>query len=153
MDIATCFHDKVTDTHSTLPPGYFVGMRRYENGREYTFTQADDAVAINKLVKLDIAASATAKKVTPTAAAGDSTFGVAEVAVTDEYYFWATTRGVALALVADNTTVDDPLAASGTSGVAVAAAEGGSGHYEFVFATALEANASGGALAKNIYIF
>lgn len=144
--------DKVTDTGATqLHP---VGTRRFENGREYIYQQADDTIAVNSLVKLDAAASATGLKVTPTGAAvGDSAFGVAEVAVTDEHYFWCTVRGVASCLVANGVAVDDPLGSGGAAGTAYKVVEVDSaGAYNFVRAVALEANASGGALAKNVYL-
>lgn len=149
-DLAFCFSDKVTDISSTLPPGYYVGMRRYESGREYTYMQADDTVAVNSPVKLDIAASATAQKVTPTAAAGDGFFGVAETAITDEYYGWITTRGVASCLVLDGVAIDDPLAPG--NGALDTAVEAGSGDYEFVVAIALVANSSGSTAARSVYI-
>lgn len=151
-DIQICYVDVVTATSTTQKNR--VGLRRFENGREYVYMQADDAVTAGQAVMLDAAASSSGLKVTPCAAAGDSCFGIAEVAIADESYGWITVRGVASALVADGTAADDPLGASGASGVLANVVEQGSGTgaYRFVRATALAANASGAAAARNIYL-
>lgn len=149
-DLQNSFIDTVTDTSATAK--YPVGTRRFQDGKEYCYQQADDAITVNQAVKLDAAASASGLKVTPTAAAGDSCFGVAETAIADEYYGWITVAGVASVLVANGTAADDPLAASAAAGVLTKAAEAGSGDYEFVVGNALEANSSGSAAAKNANI-
>lgn len=149
-DLQMAWTDKVTSIN--VNPQYPVGRRRFENGREYVYQQADDTIAVNSAVKLDAAASASGLKVTPVAAEGDSLFGIAETAITDEYYGWITVRGVASALVATGVAVDDPLCPS-TSGALRDAVEAGSGDYKFVRCSALEANASGGTLAKNVYLY
>lgn len=149
-DLQYSFIDAVTDTSTTAK--YPVGTRRFEDGKEYVYQQADDAVTVNQAVKLDAAASASGQKVTPTAAAGDSVYGVAETALADEAYGWITVRGVVSVLVANGTAVDDPMAASGTAGVLVKAAEAGSGDYKFVVGNALEANSSGSAAAKKVFL-
>ncbi len=160
-DLAFCFADLPTATYAGLygagttsdaPPGYFVGMRRKMNGKTYVFQQADDAITVNQAVKLDVAASSTGLKVTPTAAVGDSCYGVAETALTDEYYGWITVEGVASCLVLNGTAADDPLAASGTAGVLQKAAEAGSGDYEFVVASAMQANGGGSPAAFNVML-
>lgn len=151
-DLQTCYVDVVTATSTTQKNR--IGLRRFENGREYVYQQADDAITAGQAVKLDAAASATGLKVTPCAALGDSCFGVAEVAIADESYGWITVRGVASCLVADGTAVDDPLGASGAAGVVANVVEQGTGTgaYRFVRAVALEANSSGSAAAKNVYL-
>jgi len=148
IDLQYLFIDAVTDTSTTAK--YQVGTRRRQNGREYVYQQADDAITVNQAVKLDLAASASGLKVTPTAAAGDSVFGIAETAIADESYGWITVRGVAAALVAAGTTADDPMGASGTAGVLAKISEAGSGDYKFVGAIAMETSA--GAATKNVYL-
>ena len=147
--LSICQYGEVTDTYATLPAGLSVGDQREEGGKIYVLTQADDAVTAGQAVKLDAAADATGGKVTPTAAAGDSGYGIAETAIADESYGWVTIAGVVSVLVANNVAVDDPLAASSAAGVLDAAVEAGSGDYEFVAASALEANSSGSAAAKS----
>lgn len=149
-DIQICYVDVVTATSTEAKNR--VGLRRFENGREYIYQQADDAITAGQAVKLDIAASADGLKVTPCAAAGDSCFGIAEVAIADESYGWITVRGVATVSVANGVAVDDPLAASGAAGVLADVAEAGSGDMKFVRAVALEANSSGSAAAKKVYL-
>lgn len=150
FDILTSFLDLVTDTSTTAK--YPVGTRRLENNREYVYQQADDPVTANTAVKLDIAASSDGAKVTPCAAAGDSCFGVAETAIADESYGWITTKGLATCSVANGVAVDDPLGASAAAGVLADIAEAGSGDYKFVRAIALEANSSGSAANKKVYL-
>lgn len=149
-DLQNSFIDTVTDTSAAAK--YPVGTRRFQDGKKYCYQQADDAITVNQAVKLDAAASASGLKVTPTAAAGDSCFGVAETAIADEYYGWITVAGVVSVLVANGTAADDPLAASAAAGVLTKAAEAGSGDYEFVVGNALEANSSGSAAARNANI-
>jgi hypothetical protein len=150
-DIMTSFLDLVTDTSATAK--YPVGTRRFENGREYVYQQADDAITVNQAVKLDAAASASGLKVTPTAAVGDSCYGVAETAIADEYYGWITVNGVASVLVANGTAADDPLGATAAAGVLGKQAESDSAaDFKFVVGNALEANSSGSAAAKNAFI-
>lgn len=149
-DLQMAWTDKVTSIN--VNPQYPVGRRRFENGREYIYQQADDTIAVNSAVKLDITASASGLKVTPVAAAGDSLFGVAETAITDEYYGWITVRGVASALVATGVAADDPLTTA-SGGALSDAVEAGSGDYKFCRCSAMEANASGGTLAKNVYLY
>lgn len=137
-------HGAVTDTHTS--PKHRVGTKYIApNGNEYTYIQADDAIAVNSAVKMD---STTGVKVTPTAAAGDFLFGVAETAFADEAYGWVTTEGIALCLVADSMAAGDVMAASGTAGTLTKAVEAGSGDYEHVRAELLAANSSGGAAAR-----
>jgi hypothetical protein len=150
IDLQYSFIDAVTDTSTTAK--YPVGTRRLQNGREYVYQQADDAITVNQAVKLDLAASASGLKVTPTAAAGDSVFGVAETAIADESYGWITVRGVASVSVANGTAADDPLGASVAAGVLAKISEAGSGDYKFVAGIAMEANGSGSAAAKNAYL-
>lgn len=150
-----CFDDPVTKV--SAEPLHPVGTQRFElddngNLKKYTYQQADDAVDINTSVKLDAAASTDGKKITPQAAAGDSFFGVAEVAFPDEYYGWITTGGIASCGVANGVAVDDPLGASSTAGILADVGEAGSGDYKFVAAIAMEANSSGSGAVKKVYI-
>ena len=153
-DIMTSFIDAVTDISATAK--YPVGTRRFENNKEYVYQQADDAITAGQAVKLDAAASAAGLKVTPTAASGDSCVGIAETAITDEYYGWITVGpkgAVVNAIVKTGVAVDDPLAPSGTAGALVDAVEAGSGDYEFVCFAAMEANSSGSdASAKVMFL-
>lgn len=149
-DLQMAWTDKVTSTSVT--PQYPVGRRRFENGRVYIYQQASAIIAINSLVTLDAAGSADGLKVKPTAAAGDSVFGVAETAIASASYGWITVKGVASCLVATGTAADDPLSASATAGTAAKVAEAGTGDYKFVRISALEANA-GAAAAKRVYIY
>lgn len=139
-------------TTPTAAQEYAIGQKIEVDGVEYTYTQADDTITANQALKLDAAASASAKKVTPTAAATDIIVGVALQAVTDEYYFWMATQGLVTVNVADGTAVGDNLGASGTAGVAAKTAEAGSGMYDVPRLVALEANSSGGAAAKKAYL-
>jgi hypothetical protein len=105
----------VTKTYATKPEGFRVGQRRFEGGKEYVFTQADDAIGTAGMsCKPD---ATDGSKVTPTAAATDGFSGISEVVVADEAYFWLTVRGSNVqALVADSTSAGAILAPSGTSG-------------------------------------
>lgn len=108
--------DKVTDTSATRL--YPVGTRRLEpTGKEYTYQQADDAITANQAVMLDVSGSSSSLEVTPTAAATDPVYGVAEVAFTDEYYGWICTKGPTSAIVANGVAAGKRLTASGTAGV------------------------------------
>lgn len=142
----------VIDTHATqvFPLGkVFVA----DNGNEYRYMKATAAIPVNSGVMLDIATDATGLNVIKTAAAGNDLFGVAETAIASGSYGWITTRGVASCLVADGVAAADPLGATSTAGTLAKITEAGSGSYKFVRAKALAANSSGGALAKNIYLF
>lgn len=102
---------------SHTPARYPVGTRRVENGREYVYQQADDAVTVNQAVMLDIAASATGLKITPATTEQKAIYGVAEVAFTDEYFAWVTVKGVASTLIATGSAVGDRLCLAATDGV------------------------------------
>lgn len=136
----------ITHTEQRFP----IGTQRLENGNLYSYEQADDPINAGQAVKKDAAASATGKKVTPTAAIGETTFGVSPITVPDEAFFWCQIKGVVSALVKDGTLVGDPLATSATAGVLQAAVEAGSGKYEVPRAFALQANSSGGDALRNV---
>lgn len=142
--------DGVTDVSATMK--HPVGVRRIQNGREYIYQKAGAAISVNQLVKLDASNSPDGLQVIPTAAAGDSCYGVAEVAIPNGSYGWITVRGVAAALVANGTAIDDPLGASGTAGTGTKLSQAGTGDFVFVRGYALEANSSGSAAAKRIYL-
>ena len=148
-DIAFCFSDLITDTYSALPPGYFVGMTRIIGQTEYTFTQADDAITQYQAVTTDHAANTSGKKVTPCGAATDDFFGAAQVAVTDEYYFWCATRGPMTCKIATAATAGLQLACSATAGVLATPANTDVAH---IRAKAMEAGAATNA-AKAIYAY
>lgn len=136
------FTDPVTKI--SADPLHTVGEIRFENGKKYMYTQADDAITQYQVCVFDIAASATGKKVTPSGTAGQPCVGVAEVAVTDEYYFWLTIGGFATAIVKTGVAVNDPLTCTATAGALGKAAEADSAAaYKNVRAFAAEANASG----------
>lgn len=142
-------HGAVTDIHSS--PKHRVGTEYIApNGNVYCYIQADDAITVNQAVQMD---STTGVKVTPTGAASDLLFGVAETAITDEYYGWITVRGVAQCLVADSMAQGDPMAASGTAGTLTKAVEAGSGSYEHVRCELLAANSSGAAAVRAVRLF
>lgn len=145
-DLGLSFRGKVSDTYASLPEGMRVGLRRFEGGKEYVFTQADDAFTAGQAAKPD---STTGAKVTPTAAATDGFSGVAEVAVTDEYYFWLTIRGSNIqASVADSTSAGAILAPSGTAGVLAVAPTSTAIRQARGILNA--ANSSGGAAVRSI---
>lgn len=148
IDLQYAFIDNVTDTSTSAR--YPVGTKRFQNGRTYVYQQAGSAISVNQAVKLDPSIN-TGAKVVPTAAAGDSVYGVAETAIASGSYGWITREGVAAVLVATGTAVDDPMGASATAGVLAKVAEAGTGDYKFVRCNALEANA-GAAAAKNVMI-
>lgn len=154
FDIPVSFIDAVTDISATAK--YPVGTRRFENGKEYVYQQADDAVTAGQAVMLDAAASASGQKITPTSGSGASCLGICETAITDEYYGWVTVGpkgAVVSAIVKTGVAVDDPLAPSATAGALVDAVEAGSGDYEFVCFAAMEANSSGSdASAKVMFL-
>lgn len=109
------FLDGVTDINSVRQ--YPIGTIRRENGQVYKYQQADDTITAGQVLKYDWAASATGKKVTPTAAATDACCGASPIAVTDEYYFWMLVEGIADLLIADATNAGEILAPSGAAGV------------------------------------
>jgi len=145
-DLPKMFGDKVTDIN--VAAQYPVGTRRFEGGNEYVYMQADDAFTAGQAAKID---SATGVKCTPTAAATDGCIGVAEIAVTDEYFFWLTVRGPASALIADSTSAGEILAPSATAGVLAVAPT--STARRKVIGEAAEANSTGAAAAKVVYLY
>ena len=145
VSIGQVFDDKVTAISSTAL--YVIGTVRHENGKKYVYTQADDTITANQAVKLDVAASATGAKVTPSGATADILFGVAEVAVTDEYYFWCCVAGSTTILVADSLSAGDILGPSATAGTLGAVST------RDPFAQLLVANSSGGAAARACMLF
>lgn len=148
-DIAFCFSDQVTDISATLPPGYFVGKKRIIGNTEYTYVQADDTITQYQAVTTDHAANTSGKKVTPCGAATDDFFGAAQVAVTDEYYFWCATRGSMTCKIATAATAGLQLACSATAGVLATPADTDVAH---IRAKAMEAGAATNA-AKLIYVY
>lgn len=102
---------EVTTISST--PVHPIGTRLFKNGREYVYMQANAALAAGQCVKL----VASGIAVTPTTAATDPVLGVAETAVTINYYGFITVRGPATILIATGTSVDAILAPGATAGV------------------------------------
>lgn len=135
----------IDDESSTAK--HVVGERTFKDGVEYIYTQADDAITQYMCVSLDQAADSTGGKVRPCAAVADDVFGVAQIAVTDEYYFWCAVRGKVTAKIATAATAGQLLSASDTSGVMAnpGAAEA------HIRGKALEAGAATNA-AKSIYL-
>lgn len=183
--IPIAFNDKVTDISATAK--YPVGTLRRENGKLYEYQQADDAITAGQFVKLDYGASDTGKKVTPTGAITDHVHGVAETAITDEYFGWITIQGGCDALVANGVAAGQrlfPTATAGTlDGTAADVSDASVAHdlnstfsdteaeaalnalgtkinslLDFVQCAnarpviAMEANSSGGAAAKAVYL-
>ena len=142
-DLTIMFKDAVTDTSSTAK--YRVGTRRQQNGREYIYIQADDAITVNQAVKMD---STTGVKVTPTAAATDDLFGVAETAITDEEYGWITVKGVASCKILTAATAGQVLAPTSTAGVLGNPANT---DVAMIRAVALQ-NGAATNLTKNVYL-
>lgn len=128
-----------------------VGDRCIVDGVEYVYTQADDTITQYQAVSLDVAASANAAKVTPSGAVIGNLFGVAQIAVTDEYYFWCAVKGKVTCLIDTNATAGLLLAPSATAGVLIAPNSNGS-EVCHVRAVAMEAGAATNA-AKRIYLF
>ena len=145
VSIAQTFHDKVTAISADAL--YPVGTVRHENGKKYVYQQADDAITQYDYVILDVAASATGKKVVSGTDTTDMIFGVAEVAVTDEYYFWCTVGGPATVLAATGLSAGDTLGASAATGVMDAVST------RDPFGILLVANSSGSAAARAIMLF
>ena len=146
-DLVKSFAEAVTKISAT--PEYPVGAKRFEGGKKYIYQQADDALTVGQAVILDFTASAYGLKVAPSAAATDHVYGVAEVAVTDEYYFWATVGGQVTASVATGVTAGDPLIA--TSAAGIIGKDGAAAANRC--AIAMESNSSGGPLAKKVFLF
>ena len=112
--------------------------------KRYRYTQADDAFTAGQFATPDIAANASGKKVTPGGTAGLPICGLAENAVTDEYYFWMLIRGKAAGNVKTGVAIGDALTCSGTAGALQKAAEADSAAaYKNVNCYALAANSSG----------
>ena len=136
---------------ATATAQHNVGDKIIVEGVEYTYTQADDTITQYQAVSLDVAADANAKKVTPSSAVIGNLFGVAQIAVTDEYFFWCATRGKVTCLIDTNATAGLLLAPSATAGVLIAPNSDGS-EVTHVRAVAMEAGAATNA-AKRIYLF
>lgn len=111
----TAWIDQVTDISSTQL--YPMRFPRHENGVDYIYVQADDAITQYQACKLDLAASTTGNKVTPTGATTDRIAGVAQVAVTDEYYFWLAVKGMVTCKIATAASAGDLLSGTATAGV------------------------------------
>lgn len=105
------------DAASHATRRYLVGTKREQNGRLYVYQQADDAITANTAVKLDAAASASGLKITPATTEANGFYGVAEVAFTDEYFAWVTTRGLATCAVQTGVAAGDRLVVAATDGV------------------------------------
>ena len=96
------------------------------NGKEYRYVRAEDAaLAANNVV---LYADATGGEVTKDVSGGsalgtDQVAGVAVATITDAYYGWIQTRGVATCAVAANTAVaaGDLVIMGGSDGVCAAA--------------------------------
>lgn len=148
------FQDKVTDISSTAL--YPIGTKRYEvdsNGLMacYQYCQADDALTQYDAVAIDIAASAAGLKVTRAATAGQRLLGFAQVAVTDEYYFWLQRGGVMSATMKTGVAAGDPVTGTSTAGACGQATEAGSGAYKFAQFTAITANSSGSDATRVVF--
>lgn len=151
--LANSFLDDVTDQFTVATslrvdkPGYTIGMLREENGKLYRLAKAGAAIPINAAVKPDTAATGTdiGHQVVKTSVAAEGVSGVAEIAVSNGYYFWMTIGRVASVLVTGTIAVGDRLAATATAGTLSPLAAATFGH---VCAHALEANASGAATKK-----
>ncbi len=109
------FADAVDEQSATqLNP---IGALRYEGGIWYRYVQADDAITQYQACTYDHAAATDCSKVTPTGATTDHVAGVAQIDVTDEYYFWLAISGNFLCKIATGASAGDLLSASGTAGV------------------------------------
>jgi hypothetical protein len=111
----TAFIDQVTDISATQL--YPMRTRRHENGVDYIYVQADDAITQYHACSIDFAASTTGNKVRPATDTTDFVQGVAQVAVTDEYYFWLATRGVVTCIIGATAVAGNPLSATAADGV------------------------------------
>ena len=110
----TAFIDQLIDISSTQL--YPMRTRRHQNGIDYIYVQADDTITQYQACKIDFAASTTGNKVTPTTATTDFILGAAQVAVTDENYFWLAVRGVVTCKILDAAAAGDVLSGSATAG-------------------------------------
>ena len=155
MGNATAFQDAVTAISSTQL--YPIGTIRYEtnsNGLmcKYEYNQADDALTQYDAVAVDIAGSATGLKVTRASSAGQLIKGFAQVAVTDEYFFWLQVGGHGSGTIKNGVAAGEPLTGTSTAGAAGQATEAGSGAYKVNDGwTAFTANSSGGDATREVY--
>jgi hypothetical protein len=86
-------------------------------GNRIRYVRADAAIAQYDACKMKLTESDAPHAVIPTAATTDFVSGIAEVSVTDQYYFWLTVHGyVPIANVADASAQGEVLGASGTAG-------------------------------------
>lgn len=137
-------------TRISATPEFAIGEEREEFDetyglKRYRYAWADDTITINQALTEDITASATGRKVYPPATAGLPICGVAEVAVTDEYYFWMTIVGKVNVIQKTGTVVGTVLTATTTAGALGPTLEADStGAYKNTMAYAMVANASGG---------
>jgi hypothetical protein len=133
----------LTATYTTLPPNLFAGMVRRNKDNTYVLMQAGAAILVNEAVQIDTAVT-TCLKVKKTAAVTDHVFGTAETAIASGDYGWITRHGKASTLVANGVAANDPLAA-GASGTL---AKPANTDVAPMRSQAIEANSSGGTLAK-----
>lgn len=147
-DLPKCFPSAVTVTSTTAE--FAPGTRRFESGREYLYVKAGSGgLAANEACEVDATdlTGGTVKQA-PNSVAG-CVIGVSETAIAASSYGWITIRGVASCKVANGVAARDVLAASGAAGVLAKPANTDIAGQRIV---ALEANASGSAAAKSVYL-
>lgn len=148
----TAFGDLVTYKGTTqLHP---LLTKRYEvvgaYVKEFTYVKIGGTVAVNAVVKTDHANNIYGGQVIAGTAAGDL-FGVNETgqALASGDYAWITTRGPASALQVDSTSAAAFLVPANSGALQAGAA----GSVEHIRCKAMEANASGGTLAKQVFLY
>ncbi len=110
-----------TETRSYNTNGIGLGAtaqtRYLASGKRYRYVRADAAIAAGDCCKYKLGETDDPWAVVPTAATTDFGFGISEVAVTDQYYFWITIHGfVKNAKVTTGVAAGSMVAPSGTAG-------------------------------------
>ena len=148
---APCSFDSVFET---IPEGLGLALGQvfqYPNRNKFVqFVRANGAVVLNAAVKIDINFDAV-----ETTELADIVVGVndnnSEVSVTDNYYFFATIKGEATVLQQTGTVLGELLVASTADGELMTF-DASPSTVQNNNLLALETNASGGTLAKDILI-
>lgn len=136
--VGSGFLDQVADISVTQL--YPMRSLRHENGIDYIYVQANAAITQYQACAIDAAASTTGNKVTPTTATSSYVEGVAQVAVTTQYFFWLAIKGVVSCKILTAATVGQLMTSTAVAGVL--GAGGATDALVHVTGVALEAGAA-----------
>ena len=154
------WQDPVTTTYATAAllaaAGMTNGLFRYEddgttNGlKKYVLLQATTAFTQYQAASFDTTTNGVTAA--PCTAAGAFIIGIAQVAVTINYFAWFLCGGIGTVIQKTSTTAGDPLTSTTTAGALGQATETGSGAYKHVAAVCLVTNSSGSDANKIVYM-